>query len=137
MGGLATDVETIEEDIAALEARLEVLDQQTQRARTMRGDEHTLYLDDVDNLEDTISATDKAIEVLEEKDNAAKGVFLQKHVQHTKGSPEDLQKLDPSKGNPFKPKAKAFSAHAGGVIETFKKLEEDWGIDKLSEEEQE
>merc|ERR1719230_1220231 len=31
----------------------------------------------------------------------------------------------------------SFSAHAGGVIETFKGLEEGWGIDKLSEEEQE
>merc|ERR1719454_750325 len=54
-----------------------------------------------------------------------------------RGSPEDLLKLDPSKGNPFKPKAKAFSAHQGGVIETFKHLEEDWAADKLAEEEQE
>merc|ERR1719218_122608 len=51
--------------------------------------------------------------------------------------PEDLLKLDPGKNNPFKPKAKVFSAHEGGVIETFKHLEEGWGIDKLSEEEQE
>merc|ERR1719313_3306144 len=121
--GLTADIETLGEDIAALEAQLEVLDQQKQRAQAMRGDEHTLYLDDVENLEDTISATDRAIEVLEEEDRAAKGVFLQKHAQHTKGNPEDLLKLDPSKGNPFKPKAKAFSAHAGGVIETFKHLE--------------
>merc|ERR1719454_1948904 len=54
-----------------------------------------------------------------------------------RGSPEDLLKLDPSKGNPFKPKAKAFSAHEGGVIETFKHLEEGWSIDKISEDEQE
>merc|ERR1719456_782624 len=39
--------------------------------------------------------------------------------------------------SPFKPKAKAFSAHQGGVIETFKHLEEDWAVDKLAEEEQE
>merc|ERR1719271_2097446 len=51
--------------------------------------------------------------------------------------PEDLLKLDPGKNNPFKPKAKVFSAHEGGVIETFKGLEEGWSIDKLSEEEQE
>merc|ERR1719454_1643937 len=54
-----------------------------------------------------------------------------------RGSPEDLLKLDPSKGNPFKPKAKAFSAHQGGVIETFKQMEEGWAADKLSEDEQE
>jgi len=54
-----------------------------------------------------------------------------------KGSPEDLLKLNPGANNPFKPKAKAFSSHEGGVIETFKGLEEGWGIDKLSEEEQE
>merc|ERR1719236_137107 len=53
------------------------------------------------------------------------------------GDPADLLKLDPGASNPFKPKAKAFSAHSGGVIETFKGLEEGWGIDKLSEEEQE
>merc|ERR1719305_132593 len=51
--------------------------------------------------------------------------------------PEDLLKLDPGKNNPFKPKAKVFSNHEGGVIETFKHLEEGWNIDKLSEEEQE
>merc|ERR550537_991543 len=51
--------------------------------------------------------------------------------------PEDLLKLNPGKNNPFKPKAKVFSNHEGGVIETFKHLEEGWGIDKLSEEEQE
>merc|ERR1719298_221670 len=54
-----------------------------------------------------------------------------------KRGPEDLLRLDPGKGNPFKPKAKVFSAHEGGVIETFKGLEEGWSIDKLSEEEQE
>merc|ERR1719454_2064268 len=54
-----------------------------------------------------------------------------------RGSPEDLLKLDPSKGNPFKPKAKAFSAHQGGVIETFKQMEEGWAADKISEDEQE
>merc|ERR1719333_1453582 len=137
IAGLAADIETTEEDIAALEAQLEVLDQQAERARAMRGDEHTLYEDDVENLDDTISATDQAIQVMEEEDQAARGVFLQKSVQREKGSPEDLLKLDPSKGNPFKPKAKAFSAHAGGVIETFKHLEEDWSVDKLTEEEQE
>merc|ERR1719395_23557 len=51
--------------------------------------------------------------------------------------PEDLLKLDPGKGNPFKPKAKVFSNHEGAVIETFKGLEDGWSIDKLSEEEQE
>merc|ERR1719454_930732 len=51
--------------------------------------------------------------------------------------PEDLLKLNPGKNNPFKPKAKVFSNHEGGVIETFKHLEEGWSIDKLSEEEQE
>merc|ERR1719181_926933 len=54
-----------------------------------------------------------------------------------KRGPEDLLKLDPGKGNPFKPKAKVFSNHEGGVIETFKGLEDGWNIDKLSEEEQE
>merc|ERR1719333_1256101 len=137
IAGLAADIETTEEDIVALEAQLEVLDQQAERARAMRGDEHTLYEDDVENLDDTISATDQAIQVMEEEDQAARGVFLQKSVRNRKESPEDLTKLDPSKGNPFKPKAKAFSAHSGGVIETFKHLEEDWSVDKLSEEEQE
>jgi len=135
--GLSADIETLGEDIAALEAQLEVLDQQAQRAQAMRGDEHTLYEDDVENLDDTISATDAAIAVMEEEDKAARTTFLQVHAQHKKGSPEDLLKLDPSKGNPFKPKAKAFSAHSGGVIETFKTMEEGWSVDKLSEEEQE
>merc|ERR1719420_1329142 len=99
----------------------------------MRGDEHTLFLDDVENLEDTISATDKAIQVMQEEQ--ASSTLIQKAA--VQGSPEDLLKLDPSKGNPFKPKAKTFSAHQGGVIETFKRLEEDWASDKLSEEEQE
>merc|ERR1719181_240948 len=54
-----------------------------------------------------------------------------------KRGPEDLLKLNPGKNNPFKPKAKVFSNHEGGVIETFKHLEEGWSIDKLSEEEQE
>merc|ERR1719399_971425 len=52
-------------------------------------------------------------------------------------SPEELLKMDPGKNNPFKPKAKTFSNHAGGAIEQFKALEEGWSIDKLSEEEQE
>jgi len=134
IAGLSADIETLGEDIAALEAQLEVLDQQAQRAQAMRGDERTLFEDDVENLEDTISATDKAIEVMEEKDQAAQGAVGLLQVAR---GPEDLLKMDPSKGNPFKPKAKTFSAHAGGVIETFKKMEEDWGVDKLSEEEQE
>jgi len=134
IAGLSADIETLGEDIAALEAQLEVLDQQAQRAQAMRGDEHTLFEDDVENLEDTISATDKAIEVMEQEDQAAQGAVGLLQVAR---GPEDLLKMDPSKGNPFKPKAKTFSAHAGGVIETFKKMEEDWGVDKLSEEEQE
>jgi len=128
---LTTDIETLGEDIAALENQLAVLDQQKQRARAMRGDEHTLYVDDTENLEATISATDQAIEVME----AEQVTLIQKAAVH--GSPEDLLKLDPSKGNPFKPKAKTFSAHQGGVIETFKNLEEDWAADKLAEEEKE
>merc|ERR1719238_59662 len=69
-------------------------------------------------------------------------VELGKKHKHKKAAllkrgPEDLLKLDPGKNNPFKPKAKVFSAHEGGVIETFKGLEEGWSIDKLSEEEQE
>jgi len=114
---------------------LAVLDKQANRAKGMRQDEHVLYEDDVENLEDTISATDEALVVLEEGEKAAGALSLLQAAD--KATPEDLLKLDPSKGNPFKPKAKAFSAHAGGVIETFKKLEEDWGVDKLSEEEQE
>merc|ERR1719379_1720484 len=74
--GLTADIETLGEDIAALEAQLEVLDQQKQRARMMRGDEHTLYLDDVENLEDTISATDQAIQVMEEEQ--ASSALIQK-----------------------------------------------------------
>merc|ERR1719443_88308 len=81
---------------------------------------------------------------MEEEEQAASNALLQKGARHvvrkseaTKGSPEDLLKLNPGANNPFKPKAKSFSAHAGGVIETFKGLEEGWGIDKLSEEEQE
>merc|ERR1719238_2170029 len=69
-------------------------------------------------------------------------VELGKKHKHKKAAlvkkgPEDLLKLDPGKNNPFKPKAKVFSNHEGGVIETFKHLEEGWNIDKLSEEEQE
>lgn len=123
--GLTADIETATEDIAAYEAQLEVLDKQAQKAQAMRGDEHELYEDDVENLDDTIRATDDALVVLQEEEARAQVAFFQ-------ASPEDLLKLDPSKGNPFKPKAKSFSAHAGGVIETFKKLEEDWGIDKPS-----
>merc|ERR1719379_303964 len=108
--GLTADIETLGEDIAALEAQLEVLDQQKQRAQAMRGDEHTLYLDDVENLEDTISATDMAIQVMQEEQ--ASSALIQKAAVHS--NPEDLMNLDPSKGNPFKPKAKAFSAHQGG-----------------------
>jgi hypothetical protein len=133
--GLTADVETTGEDIKAYEAQLEVLDKQANRAKGMRQDEHVLYEDDVENLDDTISATDEALVVLEEGEQAASATTLLQVAD--KATPEDLLKLDPSKGNPFKPKAKAFSAHAGGVIETFKKLEDDWGIDKLSEEEQE
>merc|ERR1719171_2872075 len=58
---------------------------------------------------------------------------VQKAATKAKGSPEDLLKLSPGK----KPAAKKFSSHEGGVIETFKGLEEDWSVDKLSEEEQE
>merc|ERR1719440_186554 len=68
-------------------------------------------------------------------------VELGSRRKHKKASlkrgPEDLLKLDPGKNNPFKPKAKVFSNHEGGVIETFKHLEDGWNIDKLSEEEQE
>merc|ERR1719428_1310493 len=60
-----------------------------------------------------------------------------KKVAIKAAGPEDLLKLNPGKNNPFKPKAKVFSNHEGGVIETFKHLEEGWSIDKLSEEEQE
>merc|ERR1719262_1288011 len=68
---------------------------------------------------------------------AAAAVAAKAALKNAKGSPEDLLKLNPGANNPFKPKAKTFSSHEGGVIETFKGLEEGWGIDKLSEEEQE
>jgi hypothetical protein len=141
--GLSADIMTLGEDIAALEKQLEVLDQQKEKAEAMRQEEHTLYQDDIENLDGSIEATDVAIEVMEEEDHD--DMLLQtgaKHVNRKKaikagGDPADLLKLDPGASNPFKPKAKTFSAHSGGVIETFKGLEDGWGIDKLSEEEQE
>merc|ERR1719284_785101 len=146
IAGLTADIETLGEDIAALEKQLEVLDQQKQKAKTMRDEEHALYSDDIANLDGSIEATDVAIEVMEEEENAASNALLQTGARHVvrkavalkaaKG-PEDLLKLNPGANNPFKPKAKTFSSHEGGVIETFKGLEEGWGIDKLSEEEQE
>merc|ERR1719174_150154 len=140
--GLTADVATLGEDIKTLEAQLEVLDQQAEKAKALRKDEHALYVDDVENLDDSIVATDEAIEVMEEsEDEAMEFVELGSRRKHKKaslkGSPEDLLKLNPGANNPFKPKAKTFSSHEGGVIETFKGLEEGWGIDKLSEEEQE
>merc|ERR1719284_2243913 len=146
IAGLSADIETLGEDIAALEKQLEVLDQQKQKAKQMRDEEHALYSDDIANLDGSIEATDVAIEVMEEEENAASNALLQTGARHVvrkavaakaaKG-PEDLLKLNPGANNPFKPKAKTFSSHEGGVIETFKGLEEGWGIDKLSEEEQE
>merc|ERR1719207_27677 len=153
--GLTADIETLGEDIAALEKQLEVLDQQKQRAQAMRDEEHALYSDDIANLDGSIEATDLAIEVMEEEEQAASNALMQTSARHlvrkaaaaeeaakaalkkAKGSPEDLLKLNPGANNPFKPKAKTFSSHEGGGIETFKGLEEGWGIDKLSEEEQE
>merc|ERR1719262_153741 len=132
IAGLTDDITTTGEDIKALEAQLEVLDQQKQRANKMRKEEHEVYVEDVENLDGSIVATDEAIHVMEESEE---GVFVQ--TGSRKGDPKDLLKLDPGKNNPFKPKAKVFSAHEGGVIETFKHLEEGWSIDKLSEEEQE
>merc|ERR1719262_974926 len=109
----------------------------------MRSDEHALYQDDVENLDGSITATDDAIEVMEESEDEAMN-FMQagarrkaKKAAMKAAGPEDLLKLNPGKNNPFKPKAKVFSNHEGGVIETFKHLEEGWSIDKLSEEEQE
>merc|ERR1719230_672962 len=99
-----------------------------------RGEEHELYVEDVENLDGSIIATDEAVHTLEESNEDVNG-FVQ--TGSRKGDPKDLLKLDPGKNNPFKPKAKVFSAHEGGVIETFKHLEEGWSIDKLSEEEQE
>merc|ERR1719310_1158040 len=143
ISGLEADIATLGEDIAALEKQLEVLDQQKQKAIAMRNEEHGLYVADVENLDGSIEATDVAIEVMEEEDHD--DFLLQTGAQHVHkkkaiksgGDPADLLKLDPGASNPFKPKAKTFSAHSGGVIETFKGLEDGWGIDKLSEEEQE
>merc|ERR1719174_3617567 len=140
--GLTADVATLGEDIKTLEAQLEVLDQQAEKAKALRKDEHALYVDDVENLDGSIVATDEAIEVMEEsEDEAMAFVESGSRRKHKKASlkrgPEDLLKLDPGKNNPFKPKAKVFSSHEGGVIETFKGLEQGWNIDKLSEEEQE
>merc|ERR1719262_420451 len=132
IAGLTDDITTTAEDIKTLEAQLEVLDQQKQRANKMRKEEHEVYVEDVENLDGSIVATDEAIHVMEESEE---GVFVQ--TGSRKGDPKDLLKLNPGKNNPFKPKAKVFSAHEGGVIETFKHLEEGWSIDKLSEEEQE
>merc|ERR1719161_717575 len=128
--GLTADIFTLDEDIKSLEDQLEVLDQQAQKAKTLRSDEHALYVDDVENLDGSITATDEAIEVMEESEDEEMA-FLEmgSRRKHKKASlkrgPEDLLKLDPGKNNPFKPKAKVFSNHEGGVIETFKHLEEE------------
>merc|ERR1719174_260806 len=140
--GLTADIATMGEDIKALEAQLEVLDQQAEKAKALRKDEHALYVDDVENLDGSIVATDEAIEVMEESEDEEMAFpELGSRRKHKKASlkkgPEDLLKLDPGKNNPFKPKAKVFGNHEGGVIETFKHLEEGWNVDKLSEEEQE
>merc|ERR1719321_633864 len=130
--GLTNDITTTDEDIKALEAQLEVLDAQKERAIRMRAEEHELYVEDVESLDGSIVATDEAVHIMEESNEDE---FIQ--IGSHKGDPKDLLKLDPGKNNPFKPKAKVFSAHEDGVIATFKKLEEGWSIDKLSEEEQE
>merc|ERR1719321_795766 len=130
--GLTNDITTTDEDIKALEAQLEVLDAQKERAIRMRAEEHELYVEDVESLDGSIVATDEAVHIMEESNEDE---FIQ--IDSRKGDPKDLLKLDPGKNNPFKPKAKVFSAHEGGIIETFKHLEEGWAIDKLSEEEQE
>merc|ERR1719399_999963 len=140
--GLDSDILTLGEDIKKLESELEVLDSQAEKAKKLRGEEHELYVEDIENLDGTITATDEALEVMEESEEgvtlAQKGARQHKAKKaDLKRGPEDLLKLDPGKNNPFKPKAKVFSAHEGGVIETFKGLEEGWSIDKLSEEEQE
>merc|ERR1719159_1388272 len=44
--GLTADILTLGEDITALEAQLEVLDQQAEKAKSLRADEHALYVDD-------------------------------------------------------------------------------------------
>merc|ERR1719379_541411 len=104
--GLTADIETLGEDIAALEAQLEVLDQQKQRARAMRGEEHVHYMDALENLDDSIKASDKAIEVMKEKGEAglstSRASNLLLMVRH--------------------------------VIETFMKLEDKWASDKLAED---
>jgi len=134
IGGLDSDISTLGEDIKKLEAQLEMLDQQKQRAVKIRDNEHGVYVEDVDNLDATITATDDTIHTMEEEEaaaNAENAAFLQK------AKDPELLKLNPGKNNPFKPKAKVFSSHEGGVIETFKGLEDGWNIDKLSAEEQE
>jgi len=107
--GLTADIETHGEDIAALEAQLAVLDQQRQRAQAMRGDEHTLYVDDVDNIVDTISATDMAIQMM---------VDNNKLNEKVKNFGEEV-------------------GAENRVIDTFEHMEEGWNADKLSEDEQE
>merc|ERR1719235_1124501 len=107
--GLAAEIVTLGQDIAGLEAQLEVLDQQRQRAQAMRGDEHTLYVDDIDNIAATIEATDQAIDSMTEN----------------------------NKLNARVKKFGAEVGAENRVIDTFTHMEEEWAADKLSEDEQE
>merc|ERR1719482_1336478 len=80
IGGLDSDISTLGEDIKKLEAQLEMLDQQKQRAKNIRQNEHGVYVGDVDNLDATITATDDTIHTMEEEEaaaNAENAAFLQ------------------------------------------------------------
>merc|ERR1719443_125598 len=107
--GLTADIETLGQDIAALEAQLEVLDKQRYRAQAMRVDEHKLYGLDIENIAATIEATDQAIDSMTENNKLNARV----------------KKFDAEVGAENR------------VIDTFKHMEEGWAADKLSEDEQE
>lgn len=119
--------------------QLEVFNAQATRAEEMRGDEHKLYEEDSANVESSVTATDEPLEVIKESDKDA-GAFIQLSSRDhlwkgaaRRGSLENVLKLDPGKRNPFKPKVKTFSIHGGGVIETFRHLEEGWTADRPSD----
>jgi len=67
IAGLDADIETTNEDIKALQAQLEMLDQQAKRARAMRDDHHSIYEGIIDNLDKTIHEGDRMVKFVREE----------------------------------------------------------------------
>jgi hypothetical protein len=148
--GLNGQVAGLAEDIAEYDKQLAELQAQADKADAMRRDENELYQDDVANLDSSIEADHQAIEVMSEAEEGFllqrhSGHHLRRHSGHHVVSKDHVAKgvkvkgVHVAKGSKGKdgPDVVATEDHAGGVIETFKSFEDEWSMDKLSEEEQE